>query len=288
MKKKLCLILAVCFIFCSFAFGVNATEEIESYMGIPYDKGKISILSTPMINPDDYVGEGPFDLFGISIIELNYAIGPSEIFGEKEMYSVTVAPGIDIFKACEILTEKEWILSAEPFYIINPPYDIGEESYYKNNAKFAEMTEDERNNFRCFIPNEIKICLDFELDLTEFDVEGDKYLFGVPVGKINRIEDEEDFVYEITYADGIYMTNDQCYRVFKYNENVIWTEFETLYGNGDIDQSGVIDSSDYLMVKRFAFNTLDMTYYTAGYADVNNDGNVDSADYVLLKRLAFN
>ena len=280
MKKTLSILLACIIIFASMPFCVNA-YEIIAYEGNAYYKGRVHVIATEFVNHSDYVGEGPFDFFGVSIVEFQVGATSEQLGTDWELYWVTVSPEYDTKDAYEIISNAEGIYMASLSPVVVDPYEIA------TTAKFSEMTAEERLSLYTFVPDEITICFDYELDLAEFDSEEKKYLFGVSVAEISRVENTDGNVYNIKFGQQA-MENHLAVQVLETNENVLWTEFETLYGNGDIDQSGVIDSSDYLMVKRFAFNTLDMTYYTAGYADVNNDGNVDSADYVLLKRLAFN
>lgn len=56
---------------------------------------------------------------------------------------------------------------------------------------------------------------------------------------------------------------------------------------GDVNEDGSIDTYDYLLVKRYYFNTIDFTYTQFGAADVNSDGLVDTYDCLLIKRHYF-
>ena len=56
---------------------------------------------------------------------------------------------------------------------------------------------------------------------------------------------------------------------------------------GDINGSGDIDSMDYVLLKRYYFNTFDLDSDAMLRADVDCNEVVDSMDYVVLKRAYF-
>lgn len=56
---------------------------------------------------------------------------------------------------------------------------------------------------------------------------------------------------------------------------------------GDVNFDGVVNSLDYLIVKRACFNTYFVTEDEKAVADLNADGSITSVDYVLVKRIAF-
>lgn len=53
---------------------------------------------------------------------------------------------------------------------------------------------------------------------------------------------------------------------------------------GDINGDGNIDSTDYLLLKRFCLGSRDLTDEQKAVADVNKDGKINSLDYLMLKR----
>lgn len=55
---------------------------------------------------------------------------------------------------------------------------------------------------------------------------------------------------------------------------------------GDVDGDGLIDSIDYLLLKRHVLGTFHLTAEQQVFADVNRDGLIDSVDYLLVKRHA--
>ena len=55
---------------------------------------------------------------------------------------------------------------------------------------------------------------------------------------------------------------------------------------GDVNSSGYVNTTDYLLVKRYVLGTGSLTSAQKGAADVDNDGNVDSIDYIIVKRIA--
>ncbi|MBQ4316971.1 MAG: dockerin type I repeat-containing protein [Clostridia bacterium] len=286
MKKTLSFLLSVCFVFSSFVFCVNAEETaLEANSGKAYTKGHISVLATTFVNPDDYVGEGPFDFFGIQIVKFEVGGTADVLGGGLELYWVVVSPEVDTFEAVEILNNTDGIemasLSSSWFIAFD-----WRDYLVETESPFIEMTEDERKGTYFFVPDEVTVCLDYELDLSEFEGEGEHYLFGVAVGEINRSEDEDGYVYNIKYGEQD-MENCFAVRVFDSNEHVLWTKYESIYGSGDINEDGTVDSSDYLLAKRICFGTYAPTNFEYGCVDMNFDGIVDSADYLLLKRYCF-
>ena len=59
------------------------------------------------------------------------------------------------------------------------------------------------------------------------------------------------------------------------------------YMLGDVNESGEIDSMDYVLVKRAYFGTFDFNEKQFKSGDVNKSGDIDSMDYVLVKRAYF-
>ncbi|MBO5869473.1 MAG: dockerin type I repeat-containing protein [Clostridia bacterium] len=57
---------------------------------------------------------------------------------------------------------------------------------------------------------------------------------------------------------------------------------------GDINADGTIDQVDYLLVKRYCFNTFSLDSEQTFRADVNRDDAIDQLDYLLIKRHCFN
>ena len=59
------------------------------------------------------------------------------------------------------------------------------------------------------------------------------------------------------------------------------------YTLGDVNADGIVDSVDYLLVKRACFNTYALSDDEKVRADINADKIIDSTDYLLVKRIAF-
>ncbi len=55
---------------------------------------------------------------------------------------------------------------------------------------------------------------------------------------------------------------------------------------GDVNENGIIDSIDYIMLKRTYFGAFALEDIRSG--DINGNGEIDSTDYVLLRRMYFN
>ena len=53
---------------------------------------------------------------------------------------------------------------------------------------------------------------------------------------------------------------------------------------GDINTSGEVDATDYMMVKRIVLGTYMVSEERATLADINGDGETDLADYMMVKR----
>lgn len=53
---------------------------------------------------------------------------------------------------------------------------------------------------------------------------------------------------------------------------------------GDPSGDGKIDSTDYLMVKRFYLGLFKLTDEQKAFADINKDGKVNAVDYLMIKR----
>ena len=56
---------------------------------------------------------------------------------------------------------------------------------------------------------------------------------------------------------------------------------------GDVNDDKIVDSLDYVIVKRACFNTYKLSDDEYSRANANGDDTIDSLDYVLVKRIAF-
>ena len=56
---------------------------------------------------------------------------------------------------------------------------------------------------------------------------------------------------------------------------------------GDVNDDGVIDQYDYILVKRYYFGTISLSPMQTLRADVNSDYVVDQYDYILISRHYF-
>lgn len=56
-------------------------------------------------------------------------------------------------------------------------------------------------------------------------------------------------------------------------------------GNGDISGNGEVDVRDYMLLKRYVLQTIELTECQISAADVNCDGGVDARDYMMLKMI---
>lgn len=70
-----------------------------------------------------------------------------------------------------------------------------------------------------------------------------------------------------------------------YNIDYIELKFEDLIPNyGDVDESGVIDVTDSILIQQYLAETITLTDEQLVVADVNLDGNVDQIDVSLIKK----
>lgn len=67
-------------------------------------------------------------------------------------------------------------------------------------------------------------------------------------------------------------------------ENTTKLQNEIFYSLGDVNNSGKIDTFDYIAVKRSILGTLDLTDLQTVAADVNKNGETEKFDYILIKR----
>jgi len=263
---------------------VNKKDELEAIEGVPFVKGTLLVWSTQFFDSAEFKGEGPFDFLGVSIVKFRRIVEePGELV---KCYSIKVADGVDTLEAYKILEENEIVKEVAFDKVIYPVWEQRETRYA---SPFIGMSKAELAEHDLFVSDEFVLCLNEELDLAEFEDEGPNYLYGVCVEEITRAEseNEDSFIYNVKLGEQ-HMWNCDALTVFECNDNVISVaekggHFIGRYGNGDIDQDGDIDASDYILVKRMCL-TYDPTLKELGYADVNMDGKVHVDDYVLIKR----
>ncbi len=58
-------------------------------------------------------------------------------------------------------------------------------------------------------------------------------------------------------------------------------------GNGDVNDDGKVDSVDYLLLKRYCFNSYTLSVEEKTRGDLDGNGIINSVDYVLVRRIAF-
>ena len=56
---------------------------------------------------------------------------------------------------------------------------------------------------------------------------------------------------------------------------------------GDVNNDGIVDSTDYVLVKRACFGSYKLTADEESRSDIDGSNKIDSTDYVLIKRIAF-
>ncbi len=56
---------------------------------------------------------------------------------------------------------------------------------------------------------------------------------------------------------------------------------------GDVNNDGEVDKNDYIALKRYCFETVQLDEESIRAADINNDGEINKSDYNALKRACF-
>ena len=57
-----------------------------------------------------------------------------------------------------------------------------------------------------------------------------------------------------------------------------------LYESGDVNRDGIINSADYVLMKRYLLDNASLSGNRLPNADMDGDGIINSADYALLRR----
>ena len=88
--------------------------------------------------------------------------------------------------------------------------------------------------------------------------------------------------------DGLVPVEEETLLTVKGNVTVTYTYAKAGAGamRGDMDGNGVIDVSDYAIVKRFVLGTIKLSAEEQAIADVDGSGEVDLYDYMMVKRIA--
>lgn len=248
--------------------------------GLAYQRWKLNVVATEFVDPEDFVGEGPFDFFGVSIIEFSKGKSSSP---DREIYSITLSHELDTFETAEYLHNLDGIIQVVPKYSgLGSSWEHYTWNYEVDESPYKKYTGEERKRFELFIPDEFTVQFNHELDLSEFEGEGTHYLIGVAVSEISRIEDAEGFVYRLKLGEQK-MFNIAALAVFETNDDVLSVEFESLYGKGDLNEDKKVDNEDIRLLEQIVKKEIKMDYWTAGYGDMNNDTIIDEADLQLLK-----
>ncbi|MBO5914735.1 MAG: dockerin type I repeat-containing protein [Clostridia bacterium] len=281
MKKLLSLFLAACFVLSSFVLFASAEEEeYEAIDGVPMMKGEILVYTHEKLDVSEYEGEAAIDFLGVPIIRLA-VIGLDEYI----FYHIKCSPEIETQEALKILGENELVKETIINYISGlglPP-----ERYLPKESYFIGKTAEELMNDAVCYSAKVTVYAECELTLTENEKTGSKYLYGVPVESLERIENLEGYVYRVVLLKDNDFGYDFWAKVLRDHANVTEVATKSLYGCGDIDLNGITDQYDYILVKRMHFETYRATSEELGYADVNMDGFVDVYDYLLIARHYF-
>ena len=137
MKKTLLFLLSICMIFSSLVFCVFAEDKYEEYEGQLCFKNELDVASIQFLDPNDYVGEGPFDFFGVSIVEFEFLWRGIFENQEYEYYRIKVAPDVDTVEARKHLMQNEFFIDVSYIGIERPDDDETEPPV----SKTVEFTE---------------------------------------------------------------------------------------------------------------------------------------------------
>lgn len=292
MKRKISFCLAVLMILSTLALCVQAyphENELEASEGMAFVKQELLVGTAEKLDMNDFEGEGPFDFFGISVVEIEDMNAGYEHLLNKETgdYYIKLAPEVDTFEAKKQLEACDGITNVD-FNFLSYPDDDGGRYLDIDYSPYIGMTREELEVLHLFAPDEFTVYLDYELDLSEFEGEGKHYLYGVCVDTVSAIDTEEDsvFGYRIKLGEQD-MPNCIAIWVLECNKNVVAVEHESVYGNGDINSDNSIDQYDYILAKRMYLETYYPTDLELGNADVNCDSIIDVYDYILICRHYF-
>ncbi|MDQ2085531.1 dockerin type I repeat-containing protein [Herbivorax sp. ANBcel31] len=99
----------------------------------------------------------------------------------------------------------------------------------------------------------------------------------VPIPSINLVFDK---------WTGSVESSDSTIIVVMDSDKVITSHHKERYKLGDLNRDGVIDSTDYILLRRYILKTIDDSdiHFINHVADLNGDGEINSTDAVLLRR----
>ena len=340
MKKALLFLLTVCFIFASFAFCVSA-EEYEEYEGQLCFKNELDVASTQFVDHEDYVGEGPFDFFGVSIVAFEFLWKGTFENQEYEYYWIKVAPDVDTVEARKQLMQNECFIDVSYVGVEWPDDDETEtpvsktveftesiyECEYYNEQEMSELGLEESFCGKEATPiiidsrdmiDALSNCYEYgaKTDFDEYFAKYDEAFFEdnalvvvltcspdhgytYEILSLEYAEDGETLVFGFKCVHYFNDVTDECMYLLVMAEvkkediadcTSITTEYSYIDAiKGDVTFDGTVDSLDYLMVKRAAFGTFELSKAQFMCADVHENSSyvIDSADYLLIKRIAF-
>ena len=130
--KKLSILLLICILCASIPFSVvaeaPATADWPYEAEIDYESKKVLATTDYMLNLSQYMGEGPFDLYGVPVSSLKLVGGGSEeeFFSKYGFcyYSIILEPEITVKDAVTVLTSTGKFTSVGPNWYV---YIDGEE-----------------------------------------------------------------------------------------------------------------------------------------------------------------
>lgn len=247
--------------------------------------------------------------------------------GEKEDYLITIAPEVDIYEAKSTLEQNERILEVSfnpisypaiddtetPIEFTETVMDFGYEELTDigiEPTRYGEgfepivvgAKEDMDRLIGCFDASDAKdfakydeaffetkslilVCAimpdhgySFEIFSLEYDVDGN-IVFDFRCTQLwVSAPDEARTALVMAEVDKAVIED----------STGVKAEFELFSEQpGDANYDGIVDSADYLVVKRAAFGTYTLNEEKTYLVDINYDSAIDSADYAVIKRLAF-
>ena len=142
---------------------------------------------------------------------------------------------------------------------------------FAKGTTYEQMVERLSAVCRQLFPEEGETAILERLDVSE-PVNGyHNTLCGILVGEDN-IEAAYDLLIAIEGVTGVY------------RNYVLYLDPDDPYLLGDVNQDGILDVLDYIILKKALLSSEEPDDVIKRYGDVNQDGNLDSIDYIRLKK----
>lgn len=289
--QKIAFLLALCVCILVYPFNTSAAYtdgELEAYKDEIYTKGELTLITTVYYDPNDYVGEGPFDFLGVDIVEITCrsSMPEGEIPTNGIWYEIRLADNWKTYEAILVLESNETAKSVYLNSLVYPDAPVDQPMESVSWFRYiGENVEDIKWNDE-FIST--VFIVEADRPLAPVVVDGKEYFFGLSLERFVDLSKNGEYRYEVKLeydrASSI-VPKATMKRVIECGEGVTNVTISTIYGSGDTNYDDVIDVYDYILVKRMCMETYDWPFTSqVGAADINLDSKVDQYDYILVKR----